>query len=99
LNPLTFRLSKVGVILAKLADPVELEDDHEPRNRDVYKVPPPVDNYFILGHHFERTNGLHNPQQGGLGRIITPRIGGSDEGFRSARRYVVVMLAPLREPH
>jgi hypothetical protein len=61
LNPFTFRLSKVGFILAKLADPIELENDHETKNHNVCKVPPPIDNDFILGHHFERTNGLHNP--------------------------------------
>jgi hypothetical protein len=61
LNPFTFRLSKVSIILAKLADPIELENDHETRNRDVCKVPVPIDDYLELRHNFERTNGLHNP--------------------------------------
>jgi len=99
LDPVTLRPSKVGFVLSELSNPIELEDDHESRNSDVRKVSSPADDDLKLGHDLEGTHRLQDPQQRSLSRVVTARVSGSNEGFCSARRHVVVMFAPLREPH
>jgi len=83
LDPVTLRPRELSIILAKLADPIELKDDHEFWNRNVQKVMTPVDNNFMLSDHLEPAHGLHNPKQSGLSRIFTPRVSGPNDGMRS----------------
>ena len=62
LDPVTLRPCELRIVLAKLADPIELKDDHESRNRNVRKITPPVDDDFELSHNFEGTHRLEDPQ-------------------------------------
>ena len=74
LHPLPFGTGKLCIILTKFSNAVELEDDHERRNRNIRKVPPPIDDDLKLGDDFICTDRLENPQQRSLGWVLAPRI-------------------------
>ena len=76
LDPVTLRPRKLCIILTKFPDAIELEDDHESRNRYVRKVAAPVDDDLELGNDLEGTHRLENPQQCCLGWVVAPGVSG-----------------------
>ena len=76
LDPVTLRPGELSIVLAQLSNAIELEDDHESRNRDVRKVSSPVDDDLELGHDLEGTHRLEDPQQCSLGRVVAARVSG-----------------------
>ena len=76
LHPLPFGTGKLCIILTKFPDAIELEDDHESRNRYVRKVAAPVDDDLELGNDLEGTHRLENPQQCCLGWVVAPGVSG-----------------------
>ncbi len=77
LDPVTLRPGKLSIVLAQLSNAIELEDDHEPRNRNIREIAASVDNDLELGHDFEDGHRLQDPQQRSLGWVVTPGISGN----------------------
>ena len=97
LHPLPFGTGKLCIILTKFPDAIELEDDHERRNRNIRKVSPPIDDDLKLGDDFICTDRLENPQQRSLGWVLTPRISGINQKLRTFVWQAADFLSPLRQ--
>lgn len=97
LHPFPFGTGKLCIILTKFPDAIELEDDHERRNRYVRKVTAPIDDDLELGHNLEGTHRLENPQQRSLGWVLAPRISGIDQKLRAFVWQAANFLSSLRQ--